>query len=196
MSLCSNAGIIFNTKKFQFGCEEVDFLGSRIGIDSIKPCPEYLQAILDFPRPKDITGIRSWFGLVQQVAYAFSDSEIMLPFRSLLKPTTPLVWTQDLQNSFDQSKRQIVKAVEEGVKIYDPRKSTALCTDWSKTGIGFVLLQKECDCEEISRICCKPGWRLVYAGSRFTNGENPDTLRLRVSVWRLHGHYIKLNILP
>ena len=170
LSLCSNAGIIFNEKKFQFGQEEVDFLGFRIGMQSIKPCPEYLQAIKEFPRPKDITGIRSWFGLVQQVAYAFSDSEIMLPFRNLLKPSTEFVWTQELQDSFDASKTQIIQAVEAGVRIYDPKKTTALCTDWSKTGIGFVLLQKDCECTETTPVCCKVGWTLVYAGSRFTNG--------------------------
>ena len=117
-------------------------------MESIKPCPDYLQAIKDFPRPKDITGVRSWFGLIQQVAYAFSHSEILLPFRDLLKPSTEFIWNQDLQNSFEQSKTQIIQAVEDGVRIYDPRKDTALCTDWSKTGIGFVLMQKECDCKD------------------------------------------------
>ena len=65
LTLCSNAGVIFNKKKFQIGEEEVDFLGFRIGMDSIRPCPENLQAIREFPRPRDITGICSWFGLVQ-----------------------------------------------------------------------------------------------------------------------------------
>ena len=93
LTLCSNAGIIFNRKKFQFGQEEVDFLGFKITMDSIKPNPEYLQAIQDFPRPRDITGVRSWFGLIQQVAYAFSDTEVMLPFRTLFKPSSEFLWT-------------------------------------------------------------------------------------------------------
>ena len=169
LSLCSSSGVIFNKKKFQFGQEEVNFLGFKITMDSIKPNPEYLQAILDFPRPRDITGVRSWFGLIQQVAYAFSNAEVMLPFRNLLKPSTEFLWTQELQNSFDKSKDEIVKAVENGVKIYDPSKTTALCTDWSKTGIGFMLLQKECMCETITPVCCPAGWTLIYAGSRFTS---------------------------
>ena len=169
LTLCSNAGIIFNKKKFQFGQEEVDFLGFKITMDSIKPNPEYLQAISDFPRPRDITGVRSWFGLIQQVAYAFSNTEVMLPFRTLLKPSTEFLWTQDLQNSFDKSKVEIVKAVENGVKIYDPSKTTALGTDWSKTGMGFMLLQKECLCETVTPVCCPSGWTLIYAGSRFTS---------------------------
>ena len=126
--------------------EEVDFLGFRIGMDSLRPCPEYLQAIRDFPQPKDITEVRSWFGLVKQAAYAFSNSDIMLPFRELLKPSTEFLWTQELQNSFDTSKEQLIEAIETGVKIYDPTKTTSLCTDWSKTGVGFVLWQGDYTC--------------------------------------------------
>ena len=117
-------------------------------MDSIRPSIEYLKAITDCPRPRDITGLRSWSGLVQQVAYAFSNSDLMNPFRLLLKPSTEFAWSQELQDSFEKSKEEIVKAVENGVKIYDPEKATALCTDWSKTGIGFVLLQKECLCDD------------------------------------------------
>ena len=125
-------------------------MGFRITMDSIKPNPEYL---LDTRLPKDITGVRSWFGLIQQVAYAFSDTEVMLPFRTLLKPTSEFLWTQELQDNFDKSKNKIVKAVENGVKIYDPNKVTALCADWSKTGMGFMLVQKNCMCETVKRTC-------------------------------------------
>ena len=189
LSLCSNAGIVFNQKKFQFGEEEVDFLGFHITMDSIKPNPEYLQAILDFPRPRDITGIRSGFDLIQQVAYAFSNTDLMLPFRNLLKPSVDFLWTQDLQNSFERSKEVIVKAVENGVRIYDPTKTTALCTDWSKTGIGFLLLQKECLRELITPVCCPTGWTLIYAGSRFTSAAEsryaPVEGECLAAVWAL-----------
>jgi len=40
-------------------------------------------------------------------------------------------------------------------------------TDWSKTGIGFWLLQKHCGCPRSSPGCCKDGWRITLAGSRF-----------------------------
>ena len=138
-------------------------------MESIKPNPENLQAIMDFQRPKDITGVRSWFVLIQQVAYAFSNTEIMLPFRTLLKLSSDFLWTQELLDSFDKSKNEIVKAVENRVKIYDPNRVTALCTDWSKTGMGFMLMQKTCICEVLTPICCPEGWTLVYAGLRFTS---------------------------
>mgnify|MGYP003334138174 CR=1 FL=1 len=41
-------------------------------------------------------------------------------------------------------------------------------TDFSKTGIGFMLMQKHCKCEKLSPYCCSGGWKIVLAGSRFT----------------------------
>ena len=170
LSLCAGAGMVFNKKKTQFGLMEVEFLGFKVTADSVKPSSKYLAAIRDFPRPRDITGIRSWYGLINQVNFAFSKSDIMLPFRELLKPSTDFKWTDELQEAFEKSKEEIIKAVEDGVKTFDMSKITCLATDWSKTGLGFCLLQKNCNCKEITPICCSTGWSLVFAGSRFTSG--------------------------
>ena len=43
-----------------------------------------IEAIENFPVPTDLTGIRSWFGLVQQVSYEFSKTKEMNPFREFL----------------------------------------------------------------------------------------------------------------
>ena len=40
--------------------------------------------------------------------------------------------------------------------------------DFCKTGIGYLLTQKKCQCEEINPYCCKGGLQVVLAGSRFT----------------------------
>ena len=57
---------MFNKKKFQFGSDTIEFLGFVVTGDSVKPSEKFLGTIKDFPRPRDITGIRSWFGLVNQ----------------------------------------------------------------------------------------------------------------------------------
>ena len=46
--------------------------------------------------------------------------------------------------------------------------TTCLSTDFCKTGLGWILQQKTCDCQVISPLCCESGWRLVLAGGRFT----------------------------
>ncbi|KAK3894918.1 hypothetical protein Pcinc_001366 [Petrolisthes cinctipes] len=44
---------------------------------------------------------------------------------------------------------------------------TVVVTDWSKVGIGFVVLQQHCSCHlKEAPFCCKSGWRLALCGSR------------------------------
>ena len=72
-----------------------------------------------------------------------------------------------MDNAFHQSEQEIVSAIKDGVKIFDPKLRTCLKPDWSKTGIGFFLSQKHCSCSSLSPGCCVNGWRITLAGSRF-----------------------------
>ena len=52
-------------------------------------------------------------------------------------------------------------------------RKTCLATDWSRQGIGFFLLQQHCQClpnsqGQVSPTCCNGGWKLIFAGGRFT----------------------------
>ena len=89
--------------------------------------------------PKDITGARAWFGLVNQGTYAFSVAKEMKSFRHLLKPSIKFVWTEELQKAFEQSKEVMLEAMREGVRLFNPTSTTNLATDWSTEGIGFML---------------------------------------------------------
>merc|ERR1711911_443587 len=64
IELCGNAGIVLNPEKFQFSQTTVNFAGFHLTKNSVEPLPKYLNAIRNFPVPKNITDIRSWFGLV------------------------------------------------------------------------------------------------------------------------------------
>lgn len=169
LDTCGRNGITLNPDKFTFAEDTCEFAGFEITNDSVRPSQKYLRAILDFPTPGNITDVRSWFGLVNQVSYAFSMTQKMLPFRELLKPDTPFQWTDDLQKLFDESKQVIASEIEEGVRIFDQSKPTCLATDWSKDGIGFWLLQKHCSCEKEEPFCCPDGWKVTLVGSRFTH---------------------------
>jgi hypothetical protein len=95
-------------------------------------------------------------------------AERMLPFRDLLKPGTAFQWHQHFQTLFGESKAQIVKEIE-GIRIFDPDRPTCLTIDWSKSGIGFWLLQKHCTCDKTEPFCCPSGWKITFVGSRFTH---------------------------
>ncbi len=163
-------GITFNVSKFVLAPDEVEFAGFEVTANSVRPCRQFLEAILDFPKPQNITDIRSWFGLLNQVSYAFSMTSKMQPFRDLLKPKTTFSWTDELDSAFEESKHQIVQEIEEGVRIFDKTRPTCLATDWSKEGIGFWIFQKHCECAVIKPFCCPSGWKITLVGSRFTSG--------------------------
>ena len=85
---CADHGIVFNRNKFKFSREVVEFAGFEVTMDGYRPSPRILTAIREFPVPRNITDIRSWFGLVNQVAFSFSQSHIMEPFSELLENDT------------------------------------------------------------------------------------------------------------
>ena len=172
---CSDNGIVFNVKKFVFAEEICEFAGFELTPDGYRPPKRMLDSIRSFPTPTNITDVKSWFGVVNQVAYAFSMSTTMAPFRDLLKKNnTKFYWDDQLEKIFNESKDKIVDMIRDGVCTFEKDRVTCLSTDWSKVGIGYTLSQKHCECpvEESTQIytpnCGKGHWRLVLAGSRFT----------------------------
>ena len=185
ISHCASAGISFNSSKFVFGAEEVEFLGFQLTKDAVKPTDTYLASIQDFPEPSDLTGARSWFGLINQVNFAFADFELMV-----LKPGTSFDWTPELSQLFKKSKHKIIEAVEKGIKTFDMNRQTCLATDWSRTGMGFALLQRHCAYTAPTPLCCPGGWKLTYTGSRFTtpaeSRNHPVEGEALGAAWALH----------
>ena len=166
--LLGNSGVTLNHKKFQCAQRSVEFAGFLISEDRIEPLQKYFSAIQDFPTPTSTTDIRSWFGLVNQVAHYAQLRDMMAPFRPFLSAKKqPFFWNDELNTAFNASKEAIVAAIREGVEIFDPMRKTCLRPDWSKKGIGYFLLQQHCDCPSGLPDCCENGWRITLAGSRF-----------------------------
>ena len=89
-------GINFNKKKFRFAQDEVEYVGFKLTKDSIVPANRMTENIRNFPAPKNITYVRAFFGLVEQVSFAFSKCPDMITFRHLLSPKVKLLWTEAL----------------------------------------------------------------------------------------------------
>ena len=105
LDVCGHNGVTLNPNKFVFGADNVEFAGFEITLTDVPPCSKYLDTILNFPTPKNRTAIRSWFGLINQVSYAFSMTDRMEPFRKFLKPGTPFVWDNEMEEIFQESKQ-------------------------------------------------------------------------------------------
>ena len=166
----AKAGTVLNPAKFQFAEKKVEFAGFRVSETSIEPLPKYLDTICEFPTPKNITDIRSWFGLVNQVSNYAQLRDLMAPFKPFLSPRQPFPWSTEMDVAFKLSKEAIVSAICKGVEIFDATKRTCLRPDWSRQGVGYYLSQKHCECDSHLPDCCENGWKVTLVGSRFLHG--------------------------
>ena len=64
---CKELNIILSRKKFMIG-NELPFAGLILGAKGVSPDPERTRALSEFPRPKDVTGVRSFLGLANQLS--------------------------------------------------------------------------------------------------------------------------------
>ena len=140
------AGIVLNAEKFHFARRIVDFAGFRISDETIEPLPKYMDAIRDFPTPTSTTDVRSWFGLVNQVANYAQLRDIMTPFKPFLSPRCRFEWTPELERAFQASKDSIIAEIRHGVEIFDPRNEPAYAQ------IGLVKVSRTSCHRNIARV--------------------------------------------
>ena len=171
LKTCEEKGITLNPNKFKFCRREVEFVGYNVGWESYGPTEERLAAIKTFNMPEKptITDIRSWYGLVNQLAPFLATAPVMAPFRDLLKKSAnkQVYWDDHLQQKFEESKKVLCQLAKDGLAYFDCARPTMAVTDWSKDGIGFIVMQQYCQCNSVDTpFCCKDGWRLALCGSR------------------------------
>ena len=170
LQLCADNSIAINTSKFKFCRQIVEFARLKITLTGIAPWEKLLVPIKEFPKPENITDSHSWFGLINQVAWGYSLSAIMAPFRDLVKHNQTFTWNKTLDTLFLESKKVMLEKITEGIHALDPSRQTCLQTDLSRNRVGYLLLQKHCSCEPTNNpLCYLEGWKLVYAGSHFTS---------------------------
>ena len=85
LSLVGQNGIILNPDKFEFAEDVVSWAGVRISKEKVAPLQDHVSAIRQFPTPTNITDLRSYFALVNQVAPYYAVQPVLHPFRELLK---------------------------------------------------------------------------------------------------------------
>ena len=69
LEVCHIAGLIFNSDKFQFAPDVVDFAGLEVTNTGVRPSRKFLDANRAFQRPTNISEVRSFYGMINQVNY-------------------------------------------------------------------------------------------------------------------------------
>ena len=102
---CANINVTISQKKFTIGIE-ISFAGFLISDQGIKPDPEKTIAIASFPSPKNITNLRSFLGLANQLAFFLPDfSHLMWEMRKLLSTKNAFLWLYIHKSEFTKLKK-------------------------------------------------------------------------------------------
>ena len=61
LTLVGRNGIILNHDKFTFAEETVHWAGVKITKDTVEPLPDHVEAIKNYPVPRNLTDMQSFF---------------------------------------------------------------------------------------------------------------------------------------
>ena len=96
--------IILSKKKFLIGTS-LPFLGYIVSNDGVRPDPDRVEAIRKFPAPTNVTGVRSFLGLTQQLSFFIPDfSHATAAMRQLLGKNKLFRWLPEHQQEFSEVK--------------------------------------------------------------------------------------------
>lgn len=158
-------GLTINLSKCCFGATEIDFVGFHVTTDGIRPLDDKVQAIIDYPKPKDINELRRFLGMLnfyrKHIPHAVQGQAILTSYlhNARKNDRTPIVWSTDAESAFQQCKAQLENAVTLSFPTADATLS--LMTDASDTCAGAVLQQLD-----------KGTWKpLGYFSKRFSETQ-------------------------
>ena len=135
------ANLKLHPKKCKFAVQEVNYLGHVLSPKGIKPNPDKVQAIVNFPTPNKIKQLRSFLGMIGYYRKFIRNFGVIAKvLYDLTKKDTPYIWSDDCEKAFQSLKN---KMLSYDVLVFPNfKKPFLLATDASITGLGACLSQE------------------------------------------------------
>ena len=134
--------LVVSPAKCQFGQREIRFLGHVVSKHGVKPLPEKVNAINQFPEPDTAEAMLRFLGM----AYFYNRfipkaAGIMKPlYEAAAKARGKLLWSESMTNAFRATKQSLAKAAMLHHPI--PGAEISMCADASGEAEGAVLQQR------------------------------------------------------
>ena len=133
-----SAGITLNENKCVFAERSLTFLGNRIDEYGVRPCPEKVRTIREMATPQNVSDIRRFLGMVNQLAkFSQNIADKSKPLRDLLKKQNAWSWGPMQESAFDEIKKEI--SSDTALAHYNPNKEILISADSSSFGLGGLL---------------------------------------------------------
>ncbi len=141
----AEAGMKCKLSKCSFGGDSVKCLGHMVNAEGVTIDDDKVQAVKDLPVPTDVTGIRSFMGMLNYFRQFIPDFAAKSePLNRLTRKGVEWEWTDDCQTAYERLKEALCEKPCLAMPNFNPGHPTfVLHTDWSKTAIGAVLLQDD-----------------------------------------------------
>ncbi|GBN69221.1 Transposon Ty3-G Gag-Pol polyprotein [Araneus ventricosus] len=147
-------GLCINVSKCIFGTSTIDFLDFNLSENGIKPLPDKVKCILDFPKPDTLTQLRRFLGMFNFYrCFIPKAAHILAPIvqflegytnkkksrSSVCKSSEQLKWNETAEQAFIAAKNAIAEATLLRHPI--PGAQLSLWVDASDVAIGGTLSQ-------------------------------------------------------
>jgi len=136
----SKFGLTLNPEKCEFGVSSLKYLGFIVDSSGVHPDPEKIRAVKDYPCPKNVSDIRRWLGMVNQLAKFIPNlCDKTKPLRDLLCKDVVWTWDSAQEEAFLNLKSELTSM--NVLAHYDANLPTRISADSSSFGSGAVLWQ-------------------------------------------------------
>ena len=139
--LLSSNGLVINKSKCVFGVSDLDYLGHKVTKNGISPLPSRIQAINEFPTPKNRGDLQRFLGMINYyhrflpgIASKLAPLHVASTGRG-----KEITWTPQCQQAFEEAKG----ALSANTLLHHPRPDakTNITVDASDSAIGAQVEQ-------------------------------------------------------
>ena len=135
-----SANLKLKPSKCSFMKNEVKYLGHIVSKEGLKPDPDKIKVIQNYPTPHNVKSLRQALGLFGYYRrFCEGYSKVASPLYALMKKQVPFEWTEECQQAFDALKSKLISPP---ILAYpDFNQKFVLYTDASAESVGMVLSQ-------------------------------------------------------
>lgn len=135
------AGLQLKKEKCEFFKEEISYLGYTISNKGLKKNLDKQKAIINAPRPRNISQVKSFEGMINYYGkFVPKLSIIMKPIYDLLQKNSKFNWNEKCEKAFKEIKEIIIS--DDILMHFNPQLPIILQTDASQEGIAGALCHK------------------------------------------------------
>jgi hypothetical protein len=138
-------GLVINGEKFEFGAQELDFLGHRVSAAGVAPLQKKVEAILAHPRPGSLQELQGFLGTVNFYRrFLPAAAKLLRPLTDALRggkaAREQIEWSAEMEEAFSATKHALAKAAL--LAHPSPGAEVALMVDASGYHVGAALQQR------------------------------------------------------